>query len=103
MGPSLITAPHLLEDIWGMAGRSLKDVSPLFRSDLTIVSTFVMVATSTTGEPPQKMKLKLQNLIDKILKGIARFLCHGAHHQRAFADLADQPFLTPGGFLGGCA
>src|SRR5512135_1927874 len=25
MGPSLITAPHLLEDIWKAAGRSLKD------------------------------------------------------------------------------
>ena len=37
MGPSLITAPHLLEDIWTAAGRSLKDditlvpLSPFYR------------------------------------------------------------------------
>ena len=37
MGPSLITAPHLLEDIWRAAGLSLKDdialvpLSPYYR------------------------------------------------------------------------
>ena len=37
MGPSLITAPHLLEDIWTAAGRSLKEditlvpLSPFYR------------------------------------------------------------------------
>src|SRR6185437_10886235 len=25
MGPTLITAPHLLEDLWAIAGRNLKD------------------------------------------------------------------------------
>ena len=37
MGPSLITAPHLLEDLWATAGRSLKEdvtllpLSPFYR------------------------------------------------------------------------
>src|SRR5579883_3553013 len=29
MGPTLLTAPHLLEDLWASAGRSLKDDVPL--------------------------------------------------------------------------
>src|SRR3984893_4262968 len=29
MGPTLITAPHLLEDLWATAGRSLKEDVPL--------------------------------------------------------------------------
>src|SRR5579859_7603492 len=29
MGPTLITAPHLLEDLWAAAGRSLKEDVPI--------------------------------------------------------------------------
>ena len=74
MGPSLITAPHLLEDIWKAAGRTSKRTLPCCRSARFIVSTFRMVDISTIGEPQQKTRPRSPNLSHAMYKVIAHFL-----------------------------
>ncbi len=101
MGPSLITAPHLLEDIWKAAGRSLKDdialvpLSPYYRIYFHDGRYFDYWGTAAEDEA------EIAKFDPHDVEGYRAFLAATERiYQRAFADLADQPFLTLGGFLG---
>jgi phytoene desaturase len=101
MGPSLITAPHLLEDIWKAAGRSLKDdialvpLSPFYRIYFQDGRYFDYWGT------PEEDEAEVAKFEPRDVEGYRAFLAATERiYQRAFADLADQPFLTLGGFLG---
>jgi phytoene desaturase len=101
MGPSLITAPHLLEDIWKAAGRSLKDdialvpLSPYYRIYFQDGRYFDYWGT------PAEEDAEIAKFEPRDVVGYRAFLAATERiYQRAFADLADQPFLTLGGFLG---
>jgi phytoene desaturase len=101
MGPSLITAPHLLEDIWNAAGRSLKDditlvpLSPYYRIYFQDGRYFDYWGT------PAEDEAEIAKFEPRDVEGYRAFLAATERiYQRAFADLADQPFLTLGGFLG---
>jgi phytoene desaturase len=101
MGPSLITAPHLLEDIWRAAGRSLKDdialvpLSPYYRIYFHDGRYFDYWGTAAEDEA------EIAKFEPRDVQGYRSFLADTQRiYERAFADLADQPFLTLGGFLG---
>ena len=101
MGPSLITAPHLLEDIWKAAGRSLQDdiklvpLSPYYRIYFHDGRYFDYWGT------PAQDEAEIAKFEPRDVEGYRAFLAATESiYQRAFADLADQPFLTLGGFLG---
>ncbi len=101
MGPSLITAPHLLDDLWRAAGRSLEEdvtllpLSPFYRIYFHDGRYFDYWGTPAEDEA-EIAKFELRDV-----QGYRSFLADTQRiYERAFADLADQPFLTLNGFLG---
>ena len=101
MGPSLITAPHLLEDLWKSAGRSLEEdvtllpLSPFYRIYFQDGRYFDYWGT------PAEDEYEIAKFEPRDVKGYRAFLADTKRiYERAFADLADQPFLTLSGFLG---
>jgi phytoene desaturase len=100
MGPSLITAPHLLEDLWMAAGRSLKEditlvpLSPFYRIYFRDGRYFDYWGTAGEDEA------EIAKFEPRDVEGYRAFLAATKGiYQRAFADLADQPFLSLTGFL----
>jgi len=100
MGPSLITAPHLLEDLWAAAGRSLKQdvtllpLSPFYRIYFHDGRFFDYWGT------PAEDEAEIAKFEPRDVQGYRAFLADTKGiYERAFADLADQPFLTLRGML----
>ncbi len=100
MGPSLITAPDLLRDLWALAGRQLEeDVSliplrPFYRIHFHDGRWFDYWGT------PAEDEAEIARFEPRDVAGYRAFLAETARlYQRAFVDLADQPFLTLGAFL----
>jgi phytoene desaturase len=100
MGPSLITAPDLLRDLWAVAGRQLEeDVSltplrPFYRLYFHDGRWFDYWGT------PAEDEAEIARFEPRDVAGYRAFLAQTARlYQRAFVDLADQPFLTLGAFL----
>src|SRR5947209_18153791 len=97
MGPTLITAPHLLEDLWATAGRSLKEdvplvpLSPFYRIYFSDGRHFDYWGTAAEDEA------EIAKFEPRDVGGYRAFLADMQRiYQRAFADLANQPFLTLG-------
>ncbi len=100
MGPSLITAPHLLEELWAAAGRNLKEdvpivpLSPFYRIYFRDGRHFDYWGTAAEDEA------EIARFEPRDVAGYRAFLADTQRiYQRAFADLARQPFLTPGALL----
>ena len=100
MGPTLITAPHLLEDLWATAGRSLKEdvpmvqLSPFYRIYFRDGRSFDYWGTAAEDEA------EIARFEPRDVAGYRAFLADTQRiYQRAFADLANQPFLTLGALL----
>ena len=100
MGPTLITAPHLLEDLWAAAGRSFKEdvplvpLSPFYRICFRDGRHFDYWGTAAEDEA------EIARFEPRDVTGYRRFLADTQRiYQRAFADLAYQPFLTLGSLL----
>jgi phytoene desaturase len=100
MGPTLITAPHLLEDLWATAGRNLQEdvslvpLSPFYRIYFQDGRYFDYWGT------PEEDEAEIVKFEPRDVQGYRDFLAATQRiYQRAFAELADQPFLTLGGFL----
>src|SRR5690348_2276327 len=100
MGPTLITAPHLLEDLWATAGRSLEEdvpmvpLSPFYRIYFRDGRHFDYWGTSAEDEA------EIARFEPRDVGGYRAFLADTERiYRRAFADLANQPFLTPGALL----
>ena len=100
MGPTLITAPHLLEDLWAIAGRSLEEdvpmvpLSPFYRIYFRDGCHFDYWGTAAEDEA------EIARFEPRDVGGYRAFLADTQRiYRRAFADLANQPFLTPGALL----
>jgi phytoene desaturase len=100
MGPSLITAPHLLRDLWLSAGRELEDdvkllqLSPFYRINFPDGRCFDYWGTAEADEA------EIAKFEPRDVPGYRAFLAAARRiYERAFLDLAAQPFLTPGSFL----
>lgn len=100
MGPSLITAPHLLRDLWAAAGRTLEDdlrlvpLSPFYRIQLADGDHFDYWGT------PEADEAEIARFNPRDVAGYRAFLARTEYlYRRAFLDLADQPFLTLGSFV----
>jgi phytoene desaturase len=98
-GPTLITAPELLRDLWATAGRRLEDdvdlrpLSPYYRILFQNGRTFDYWGAGAREDA----EIARFNPID--VDGYRRFLAaSGRIYERAFADLGRKPFLTLGSF-----
>ncbi|HLI68925.1 MAG TPA: phytoene desaturase family protein [Ktedonobacteraceae bacterium] len=100
MGPTLITAPQLLEDLWSFAGRELRaDV------DLIELSPFYRIlfhdgrAFDYWGKTEQDEE-EIACFEPRDVEGYRAFLAASKQlYERAFVELAAQPFLSLGSFL----
>ena len=100
MGPTLITVPHLLEELWAAAGRSLKEdvpivpLSPFYRIHFRDGRYFDYWGTAAEDEA------EIARFEPRDVGGYRAFLADTQRiYRRAFAELANQPFLTPGALL----
>jgi phytoene desaturase len=97
MGPSLITAPYLLDELWAAAGRCRADDLPL-----TPLSPYYRIAfqDGSSIDYGAADEAEIARLAPDDVAGYRAFMrAIERIYQRAFADLAGQPFLTLGSFL----
>jgi phytoene desaturase len=99
MGPTLITAPDLLENLWQTAGRDLQEdvtltpLSPFYRIMFHDGRSFDYWGTTEQDEA------EIARFEPRDVAGYRAFLAATQQiYQRAFVDLAAQPFLTLGDF-----
>lgn len=100
LGPSLITAPHLLHDVWASAGQRLEDdvellpLSPYYRIYFADGRHF------DYGGPGQQVEAQLHAFDPRAVDGYHRFMAATRRiYERAFEDLAGQPFHQFSTFL----
>ncbi|HLG61878.1 MAG TPA: phytoene desaturase family protein [Ktedonosporobacter sp.] len=100
MGPSLITASHLLEDLWRAAGRNLHDdvqllrLNPFYRICFQDGRYFDYWGSATQDEA------EIAKFEPHDVAAYRAFLAATERIYRcAFVDLAEQPFLTLNSFL----
>jgi phytoene desaturase len=100
MGPTLITVPHLLEDLWHCAGRNLhEDVTltslrPFYRIVFHDRRSFDCWGTIEEDEA------EIARFDPRDVTGYRAFLAATKQiYQRAFVDLARHPFLSMSDFL----
>ncbi len=91
MGPSLITAPHLLENLWKVAGSNLWDDAPLVPLSPYYRVAFHDGRSFDYGADNDEEEVAKFNPSD--VEGLRTFLAHTERiYKRAFEDLADQAF-----------
>lgn len=100
MGPTLITAPDLLEDLWRLAGRNMHEdvdlmpLSPFYRILFQDGRSFDYWGTEAEDEA------EIARFDPRDVAGYRAFLTATKHlYERAFVDLAGQPFHSLGAFL----
>ena len=100
MGPTLITAPNLLEDLWRVAGRDLHtdldliELSPFYRILFQDGQSFDYWGKAAQDEA------EIARFEPRDVAGYRSFLAETKHiYERAFVDLAGQPFLSLGSML----
>jgi phytoene desaturase len=100
MGPTLITAPDLLEDLWRVAGRDLHtdvdliELSPFYRICFQDGQHFDYWGTVAQDEA------EIARFEPHDVAGYRTFLAETKQlYERVFVDLAAQPFLSAGSML----
>ena len=101
MGPTLITAPHLLRDLWTLAGRNLDDdvdlvpLSPAYRIYFSDGRHF------DYGMGAEQDEEEVAKFEPQDVQGLRDFLAVTEQiYERAFDDLAGKPFNKLSTFLG---
>jgi phytoene desaturase len=99
-GPTIITAPYLLEELWSLCGRRMADdvelraMDPFYRirfDDGTWMSCFAA---------PEATRAEVARIAPGDLPGFERFMkASEAIYRVAFGDLADKPFHEVGALL----
>lgn len=95
-GPTVITAPFLLEELWQLAGQRLEDhvklvpVTPFYRIRFHDGATFDYTGSS------EAMRAEIARFSPRDLPGYERFLAHSERIYRVgFEALGDVPFSSP--------
>jgi phytoene desaturase len=109
MGPTIITAPHLLEDIWTVAGRSMRDdvdlfpLRPFYTLNFRDGSHFAYGKSTGAADgaafDPDEVSRSMAAEVERInpadVDGYRRFMRDtSAIYQRAFEQLGRRPFLS---------
>ncbi|NBC18069.1 MAG: phytoene desaturase [Bacteroidetes bacterium] len=95
-GPTVVTAPFLFEELWGLAGRDVADdvdfvpVSPFYRIRFDDGTSF-----DYTGDP-EAMKREIARFSPEDVEGYERFFDKSSDIFRiGFEELAHVPFSSP--------
>jgi phytoene desaturase len=97
MGPTLLTLPQLLEELWKLAGRDMREdldlveLRPFYRLLLRDGRVFDAWGKATQDEE------EIARFAPSDVQGYRAFLAETQRiYERAFVDLARQPFLSAG-------
>jgi len=92
-GPTIITAPYLLEELWTLCGRSMAQDIDLRRIDPFYEIRFDDGETLCCSGDLNVMRAEIERLAPGDLAGFERYIRDSeAIFDVAFAELADQPF-----------
>jgi phytoene desaturase len=92
-GPTLITAPFLLEELWQLAGRRLADDVEIRALDPFYRIRFDDGATFTYSGDAEAMRAEVARFSPADVAGYERFMRHSAETCRVgFEELGHQPF-----------
>lgn len=100
LGPSIITAPHLLEELWQVAGADLHQDVQLIPLDPYYRIYFADGRFFDYGGSTADVEAQIRLFDAGDVAGYHRFMRRTAYiYRRAFEDLAGQPFHTLTTFL----
>ncbi len=92
-GPTIITAPYILEELWALAGRALSDDVDLRPMDPFYVIRFDDGEILRCAAEVKDMRAEVARIAPEDLAGFDRFLIDSASiYEVAFKELADRPF-----------
>lgn len=92
-GPTIVTAPQLFEELWGLAGRRMADdvtlvpVDPFYRIRFPDGSNF------EASQDPERMRAEVRRISPGDLAGYEKFVAFSRELCRVgFEELGDRPF-----------
>lgn len=92
-GPTIITAPYLLEELWAMCGKQLSDDITLKRMDPFYEIRFDDGTVFRAFDDVARMKAEVARINPSQVEGFERCIADSEKiYEVAFAKLADQPF-----------
>ena len=99
-GPTIITAPYLLEELWALCGERMADHVDLRRIDPFYDIRFDDGTVFRANGSNAGMRAEVERIEPADLPGFDRFMRESERiYQVAFHDLADQPFHRIGTLL----
>jgi len=95
-GPTVITAPHMFDDLFALFGRRLADEVTLVALDPWYRFRFPDGSTFDYGATPQQTIAEIKRFDERDVEGYRRMLEHSrALFEAGFVELASQPFHRP--------
>ena len=95
-GPTIITAPHLLEELWTLCGRKLADDVPLIAMNPFYELRFNDGSRMSCSGDAESMRAEIRRLSPGDVEGYERFLEWSREvFEIGFDKLGNQPFQTP--------
>jgi phytoene desaturase len=92
-GPTIITAPYLLEELWALCGKRMSDDITLKRMDPFYEIRFDDGTVFRAFDDVARMKAEVARINPTQVAGFERCIADSEKiYQVAFAELADQPF-----------
>ncbi|MEM1346730.1 MAG: FAD-dependent oxidoreductase, partial [Pseudomonadota bacterium] len=85
-GPTIITAPHLFEELWQLCGREMAEDVDLRALDPFYVMRFDDGSHFTCRSDPEAMRAEIARLSPDDLKGYERFMAQSAERYRIGFD-----------------
>jgi phytoene desaturase len=99
-GPTIVTAPFLLEELWRLAGRRLADDVALVPMDPFYTIRFDDGATFAYSGDPDRMQAEVARFSARDVAGYARFMAFSREVCRiGFEELGHVPFGSVGSML----
>ncbi|MDP4024986.1 phytoene desaturase [Methylobacterium sp. NEAU 140] len=99
-GPTIVTAPHLFEELWSLAGRRLADDVTLVPMDPFYRIRFADGACFDYSGDPERMRAEVARFAPNDVEGYERFMAHArAVCAVGFERLGDVPFGSVGAML----
>ena len=95
-GPTIITAPYLLEDLFTLAGRRLADYVTLFPLDPFYRIRFDDGTVFTYSGDTERMRAEVRRFSPDDVAGYERFMERSRQiFEKGYLELGHVPFLTP--------
>jgi phytoene desaturase len=99
-GPTIITAPYLLEELWDLCGRRMSDDVTLRAMDPFYRIRFDDGTMMACSADPEATRAEVARIAPEDLPGFERFMRDSeAIYRVAFGELADKPFHSFGALL----